>query len=119
AEIMLASLQTHSCDVSDVLGRHDFSELIETPTGKYGEWLRHVGNVAEGHESATPVGQLADVLSGPASVQGFNEFGRKPQLGGRQHGSPAFGNANGGPVRREWRHQPVEDVVHGRNKIAR
>ena len=117
SEIVLAGLQAHRGDVVNVLFRHHLAELQEPAARKGGQGLGHFRHAAEGHESAAPVGQFADVLSGPTFFQLLQELGRKPSLHRGQHGAPALADANHGPARRQGRDQAVQNALHARTQV--
>ncbi len=93
------------------------AKLQEAAARKYRQWFGHLRHAAEGHESAAPVSQFADVFSGAALFQLAEELRRKAALHRRQNGAPALRDADHGSARRQRRDQAIQNALHAGNQV--
>src|ERR1700737_1745304 len=117
AEIVLPGLQAHGRDVVNTLFGHDLAELQKPSAGKSRQGLGHLGHTAKGHESAAPVGQLADVFSGSTFLQAVQELRRETTLYRGQYGAPTLRDAEHGSAGGQGRDQAVQYALHAGDQV--
>src|SRR5580704_1560850 len=106
AEIVFPCLQADRGKVTNIFFGQNLAKLLKAPSGKRGQRLLHLGHAVEGDESASPVGEFAEIFSRPTLLQLAHKFRGKATLRRRQDGAPALGDTDNGATSGQWRYQP-------------